>query len=251
MEFYEKDHIYRHNGEIYKSVTSLVSDYKPDKDWEKIAENYAKKNGGTAQSWQDVWNQNRIRSADRGTLYHKTREDEAISEGYISCRTEDGVKYAIDLDTLDGKYTELIIFDPYFKVAGTSDRVIVENKEVSIRDFKTTPEVSYKPKIFAKAGSRGVVPKYKVPLSSLEETDINAYMLQLSCYAYMLERRGYKVGKLTIEQVIFEDPKGPVEDQIVKDIIEHEIKYSKIIAHSALEYYRLSLNKRNNGRRLL
>lgn len=239
MIFDASDHSYIHDGVSYKSATSLLKLYQSDKDWKQIAEAYAKKNGETAEHWRDVWEQNRDRAAARGTLYHYNREQDLIRRGAIVCPEVDGKKHAIDLDNLEGLYSELIIFDPYFKVAGTSDEVLVIDKKVWIRDYKTTDSVSSTPKIFwVKEAGRAKMVKYKAPWGSLAETDTNAYMLQLSIYGYMLERRGYEVQGLTIEQVVFEDPKGPIEAQNVKEIIIHELPYSKVFARAGLDYYR-------------
>jgi hypothetical protein len=248
MIFDASDHSYIHDGVRYKSATSLLKLYEADKDWQKIAEAYAKKNGNTAEHWRDVWDQNRDRSAERGTLYHYNREQDLISKGAIVCPEIDGKKHAIDLDNLEGLYSELIIFDPYFKVAGTSDVVLVENKKVWITDFKTTESVSSTPKMFwVKEAGRAKMVKYKVPWSSIAETDINKYMLQLSIYGFMLERRGYEIMGLKIEQVVYENPKGPVEDQEVKEIITHDIQYSKVLAKAGLDYFRRTSQLKNKA----
>ena len=236
MTFEDSTHTYVHNGEQYTSVTTLVKLFTKQTNWDEVAEKYAQKNGHTAQHWRDVWKANSLRATTKGTRYHKIREDS--TEG-VDCPVIDGLKHAINLDELtDNTYKELIIYDPLFKVAGQIDLLRIKNGTCYITDYKTSKEISNEPKYvhFDRTTKRKVVPHFLSPISVLVETTFNMYALQLSVYAYMLERRGYKIGTLKIEHIIFnsEDP-DDLEPKEIKDIY---MPYYKEHAAAILKYDR-------------
>jgi ATP-dependent exoDNAse (exonuclease V) beta subunit len=239
MVFTDEDHMYVHEGHVYTSVTTLVKQFVKKKDWEVIAEKYAAKNGETAEYWLKKWDDHKRHKAEKGSRYHKIRED--TTEG-IDCPVIDGKKHAIDLKGLDGVYKELIIFDPLYRVAGQIDYLKVTNGLCHIVDYKTSKDISNEAPVvgFNRTTRKPIKPHFLTPISALEETTYNTYALQLSVYAFMLERRGYKIGNLKIEHVLFNT--DDLDDLVPKEIVPYDMPYLKTHAKSILTWNKDSLN---------
>lgn len=225
----------------YMSVTQLISKYKPDKDWQKIAFYYAKKNGGTAEYWLAQWNKTKTEAAEKGTQYHNMREahhGSKAAEDKLVCGntyksvtniTESRYKVAQSLTLLPGQvYSELILWDDEYEVAGQSDEVYcLPDGSIYINDFKTNKKIDKESFFNRKTGFEYM----KNPLHDIQDSNYWHYAIQLSIYAYILERRGYNINKLTIEHV-------------TDDNKFYELPYLKERVHSLLEHYKLEREKK-------
>lgn len=153
---------------------------------------------------EEFWDFKRQIAAYRGTKFHTMMEDEAKANGYIVNpwngevfdlvqweRQYDNSAYPADLADLPaGGYTELLVYDLELNVAGQIDMCFVERvgkkKIVSLGDFKTNRE---------KPETSG--PEYALgPLSHLTDCKHNKYTIQLSMYAYILEKAGFEVQEI-------------------------------------------------------
>lgn len=142
-------------------------------------------------------------SAINGTKFHMDQEDKAYSLGYM-INPYDGKKYTIqekpkltqgfdnlsNIDFLsnlrDGSYSELLIFDEKYRIAGQSDETYIETikgvRYVDIGDHKTNGKV---PKNDAKNGT------CFHPIDHLNDNTYIKYQMQVSMYANMLSRFGF------------------------------------------------------------
>lgn len=190
-------------GNYYTSVTTLIKKYKTF-DKEAVARNYAIKHPEkSAKQWIETWEAIGKESAEYGTKVHKEEEDKVRCEP--NCK--DG-SYQIDgnsirsLDTLldleDGLYPELLIWSNEFKLAGQVDLVKLTDGVVDITDYKTYKKVDLKSFYNPKKGGWTVM---KEPLQGLHDCNYNHAGLQLSMYALLLEKLGYKIGTLTMVHI--------------------------------------------------
>lgn len=74
LRFEEGPHKYYLDDVEYKSVSETIKQFERESDWDMIAENYAKKNGETAEYWKDQWQYNNLSSTMTGTRVHSFLE---------------------------------------------------------------------------------------------------------------------------------------------------------------------------------
>lgn len=232
--FREKDHSYYFEDTRYTSITTLLGNYKPKKDWDKIADNYSKKGvdhvmKGLSKNWQIplkqakemwqdeflqasdqkewvrmMWKKKSDRSLEHGSFFHNFMELQDSKQANYNPIIE-GEKQSISLETLDiGAYLELICFSHLHKLCGQADRVFITEEGTVIRDWKTSLTIDIEPKKFySPVKKRAITEKYMSPLGHLTTNNYITYCLQLSCYAYMLELYGYPCKELWIDHVIW------------------------------------------------
>lgn len=129
--------------------------------------------------------------------------------------------------------TEVRIYDSEYKVAGTIDALFVKGKDVVVMDWKTNKEDikfvagSYKKEwnafrtkkirtdVFNKRST-----KMKAPLNDLYSCKGNLYTMQLSTYAYILERWGFNVQGLILVHI---KPETNSEDDIIYDEFNNRV----------------------------
>ena len=107
-------------------------------------------------------------------------------------------------------------------ICGTSDLpelIDEENKIINIWDYKTNKELSK----YSKYGN------YMLgQLFYIEDCNFNHYTLQLSTYAYLLEKKGYKINELGL--IYFNRNTDKME--------RHPIEYKKDIVMKMIELYK-------------
>ena len=159
-----------------------------------------------------------------GTKIHKQKEEEILAQDGIE--TSSGVRLtaieSCDIDHLkrvkNGVFPELLVYDTEYDIAGQVDLVYKKGKKIIIKDYKTNNEISRE--AFADN-------KMKVPLDNLLDSTFNHYMLQMSLYAWILERQGYEIVEL--ELIHLDRETGDVIDEIevpyVPDLVEKMVKH--------------------------
>jgi len=217
--FNDHDHSYinQNTNNKYTSVTTLVKKYETKKDWYKIAEKYAKDNGQTAAYWLRLWEENKNRAGNSGTIYHK-KQEQLITQGYdyngvkvfgnnsyLSRDSEyDNYSYKTSLSELeDGVYPELLVWNNEFEIAGQVDVAIIKTfnnrRYIYIDDYKTNKEIKmtsdYKDK---RTGRMRRGSNMLPPISHLQDCNYIHYNLQLSIYMYFLECFGFTPAKMRI-----------------------------------------------------
>lgn len=268
VDFNKEKHQYTKQGLIYTSVTKIVSSfchpfdgeywslYKAIKDitiqekgevgwirhkrlvggWKSVVD-YYKKNGSLSnkaiqtrkaeylQSW-DVTGHN---ARTVGTAVHNAREQELTKKKTALSESGDSVVLEVTqgqlLSTQDFKsnriYPELIISNDEFQVAGTSDKVEKIGQLVHVSDYKTSKEIE----------KEAFDNQMMFPPVNLPDCNFYHYTMQLSLYGWMLQEQGYKVGKLTIEQLF-----APKFEK--KDVKFHDLPYRPDLVRPMLEEYR-------------
>jgi hypothetical protein len=167
-----------------------------DKDLETMA-------AAIRQEWKDI--------GDESTNFgHKIHD--VLRQGVSGTSTNLGEHYKMYKDVLgylNGFYnhTEFIIPDEKSNVCGTADVVIQRNRSSSncicdIADYKTNLRkgIVFDSTYTNKFGVKVSNGKFMYgPVAHLEDCNYNQYALQLSLYAYMLERNfNVRIGKLFI-----------------------------------------------------
>lgn len=263
VRFDETSHTYTsEKGDTLISVTTLLKKYVPPFDahyWStyKAIKEVLEKKGIWAQykqecgGWENVvpvtrndktfahraevmevkkrllreWDDNAREAASKGTRFHKMKESTDRSAGTVRHEKLDLPVHPGDsfrsreFDSKDGVFPELLVFDLKLGIAGTADWVVKNAGIVTIKDYKTSGKIP-------REGFQGETLLY--PLEKFPNAKFYIYALQLSLYAYIIQRRGdYKIGGLSIEHV---DPSTgeilavmPVE--YYKDDIERLLKH--------------------------
>ena len=273
IKFVEDTHTYTYGDIKYSSMTGVVASMEEHVDFNQKAEEYVKKHSretilkklseswkitlkDAKERWGDVeftkdtilkiWKDKSDYAKRVGTGYHKFKEDSLIKESrdlgksIYTQREEKGIKYSFDLSKLEsGIYPEMILYDHEHLITGTSDIVIIDGKYIDIEDHKTSEEITTKGTAYFRPElGRKTVKMLMTPLSHLEDINYNHYALQLSGYAYMLERYGYTPRKLQINHVIFENK----DLGIVKEVIPYQMPYLKKEVIAMFKHFK---NKKN------
>jgi hypothetical protein len=195
-------------GRLYKSVSSLISDYKQPFEPHKVMangktliENYVYKNGGTVNSQLGAWDEKRDYACDRGHAFHSLKELAVISSSYY--RANDQLLPVRNISYLwniigegrfsmlpPGVYTEMLLWNYTARIAGTADLVIIyPDRTFSIKDYKTNGEFrteAYQNRLM------------KPPFHNHYDCHMGYYTAQLSFYAWMLIQYGYRLRDLEL-----------------------------------------------------
>lgn len=148
------------------------------------------------QNILDEWDNENRRSCERGTKIHEELENSFYANpnnislkkfgigGKFECKKD----YS-ELDLEYGVYPEYLISreseDGILRIAGQVDLIVKSGNEISIIDHKTNKKIDQKS--FYNTKTRSSV-KMKYPLNTLDDTNFWHYTLQLSTYAWMLQK---------------------------------------------------------------
>lgn len=237
------------SNEQYISVTTLLKKLEQPKDWNEIAEKYAKKHGETAQYWQQKWKEKGEIAASRGTLIHNYFENKYYNEPQelpvLAAHTDDSsFKKSIELKNLEpGIYPELLIYSNKYKIAGQSDLVkIYSDKTFIIEDYKTDKVINFESgSYYSPKHKRSMKTMLSYPVNHLDECNWNKYQLQLSIYAFLLEQYGFKNKGLQINHIITDRDESDLikldseGNPIILEINNYKCDYLKSEAKSILK----------------
>lgn len=176
-----------------KSLQSLKKFDKSILDLYDISENDFNRE---QQRILDEWEEKNRSACDRGTKIHADLERSFYDSGDNVSLKKFGIggkfvckKNYNTLDLKTGVYPEYLIHfstqDGILNVAGQIDLLIKDGNDLIIGDFKTNSEI--KQRGFFDQTKRSTN-KMLYPLNNLEDCNYSAYNLQLSLYAYMLQR---------------------------------------------------------------
>ena len=148
------------------------------------------------QAILDEWDAENRRSCERGTKIHADLEnsfyvkkkDIDISKFQIGGKFE-CVKDKTELDLEYGIYPEYLIHrvseDGKLRLAGQIDLLVKKGNKITICDWKTNKKIDTKS--FFDQKSRSSL-KMKYPLNNIEDSNYWHYTLQLSTYAWMVQK---------------------------------------------------------------
>ena len=148
------------------------------------------------QAILDAWDNEKRISCERGTKIHAELENSFYNKpknislskyeigGKFECR-----KDYTDLDLENAVYPEYLIHrvspDGKLCIAGQIDLLVKKGNNIIVGDYKTNKEI--KMKSFFDSRTKSSV-KMKFPLNNLDDTNYWHYCLQLSTYAWMLQK---------------------------------------------------------------
>ena len=148
------------------------------------------------QAILDSWDEENRKSCERGTKIHadfensfyKKKKNIDISKFQIGGKFECRKDYT-DLDLENAVYPEYLIHrvspDGKLCIAGQIDLLVKKGNNIIIGDYKTNKEI--KMKSFFDSKTKSSV-KMKFPLNNLDDVNYWHYCLQLSTYAWMLQK---------------------------------------------------------------
>lgn len=148
------------------------------------------------QAILDAWDEENRKSCERGTKIHsdlensfyKKKKDIDISKfqigGKFTCE-----KDRTELDLECGIYPEYLISrvseDGKLRIAGQIDLLVKKGNKITICDWKTNRKIETKS--FFNQKTKSSV-KMKYPLNNIEDVNYWHYTLQLSTYAWMIQK---------------------------------------------------------------
>jgi hypothetical protein len=243
-------------GLIYKSVSSIISQYKQPFDPHRVTENkktilenFIDKNGGTAEQHLTAWDNHRDWACEKGHAFHSLKELIVNARGIFV--TMEGVELPvrnIELvwqavgegrfdKLLPGVYTELVMWNLITRTAGTADVVIVyPDRTFDILDYKTNGKFQTRPwwdKV-TKTNRRMKYPCFEQP-----DCHLGHYTVQLNIYAWFLIQFGLKPRNLRIlhYDIPTEDVPSIVQDGILPEIepTSYEIDYNPTLTKTIMD----------------
>ena len=150
----------------------------------------------TQQGILDEWAKENAISCERGTKIHAELEHALYKQkknidlkkyeigGKFECRQD-----YTDLDLEEAIYPEYLIHyiskDKTFAVAGQIDLLVKKGNHLIIGDYKTNKKIEQKGFFNTKTKS---TTKMKFPLNALDDVNYNHYTMQLSTYAWIMQK---------------------------------------------------------------
>lgn len=160
------------------------------------------------QSILDAWDLENRNSCERGTKIHaelenslyKKKQNIDLSKYQIGGKFE-CIKDHNELDLENGVYPEYLISrvsdDGKLRIAGQIDLLVKRGNKIIIGDYKTNKKIDMKSFFDSKTKSST---KMKYPLNNLDDCNYNHYCLQLSTYAWMIQKYnpGFEIEDLVL-----------------------------------------------------
>lgn len=194
---------------MYKSLEKLI----PKEDWKTISKTFRDKmkipedvftmydfsKEDAIKGQQDIldeWQKTNEESCTRGTAIHAELENSFYKMGANCTLKKFGIggKFVCDkgrtkLDLEDGVYPEYLISrvsdDGILRLAGQIDLLVKKGHHYTIIDHKTNKSIDKKG--YYNSATRTTA-KMKYPLNNLEDCNYSHYNLQLSTYAWMVQK---------------------------------------------------------------
>ena len=150
----------------------------------------------TQQDILDAWDEENRKSCERGTKIHEELENSFYkkSKGISLQKFGIGGKFECkkdypELDLEYGVYPEYLIYresdDGILRIAGQVDLIIKSGNDIYIIDHKSNKKIEQKGGFNTSTRSTS---KMKYPLNNLDDCNFYHYTLQLSTYAWMLQK---------------------------------------------------------------
>lgn len=193
---------------------------------------------------QNTWKKTKEDSCIRGTKIHLEKEN-----AFYDKKIQDISKYnfggkinltgdficeqnKFDLSINRGIFPEFLVHfttkDNLLKIAGQIDLLIKDGNDLIIVDHKTNKKLNFKSGVDFNT-KRNATMLY--PINNLMDCNMMHYTMQLSLYAYMLQRinSDFNIKKLMIIHYDHENNTNYYELDYLKDEVERMLKYYKKI----------------------
>lgn len=218
----------KEKGAIWKSK-------KIPKDFLEVYNISEKELNKVQQDILDEWAEiNRV-SCERGTKIHSKLENSFYNAGSNITLKKFGIggkfeckKDYTDLDLEYGIYPEYLIYYDNPKInlhiAGQIDLLVKNGNDIHIIDHKSNRKIDTKG--FYNSSTR-TSEKLKYPLVTLDNCNFNVYQLQLSTYAWMLQKINpdFVIKSLTLNHYDHEGNNTLYPCQYLKDDVEKMLKH--------------------------
>ena len=179
----------KEKGGIWKS-------HKIQKDFLEVYDISEQELNKVQQDILDEWDVINKQSCERGTKIHAQLENSFYNAGSNITLKKFGIggkfsckKGYTELDMDYGIYPEYLIYYDNPKIglhiAGQIDLLVKNNNDITIIDHKSNRKIDLKG--FYNSSTR-TTEKLKYPLGTLDNCNFNIYQLQLSTYAWMLQK---------------------------------------------------------------
>lgn len=186
----------------------------------------AKKKGVAKEDILKEWEDKKNSSIIRGNIIHDAIEQYNKS-GIVTDESMAHLVKGISEFFLGYKesYDEVTLYSKKHKIAGKTDKICYRGKNIfDVFDYKTNERKGIE--YFSKY-NQYLLP----PLQHLQDCNYNEYAVKISAYAYMLELRGYGIGKLAI---IYIPPTKDKENPVYREI---PVPYMKMEVEALFGYY--------------
>ena len=230
VTFNEEAHSYTADlsGKKYISATTLIGKFKQKFDTIAVSTAYAAKNGNTPEYWQAQWANTSKIACDKGTKFHKRKEDAMLADGAVTVNKRVIPVHITEVlkqasynyqDIPDGVYPEMLLWNHYFESAGLTDILTVEGNYFDIDDYKTNKKIDKTSFRHPKTGYKKIL----FPLQHIQDCNFKHYELQLSFYAFMFEQLSGK----TCRSICFHHHPPQVDNPLeaVEEGIRYDCKY--------------------------
>jgi len=180
--FEKEDHTYEHlpSGEMWKGITSLISEYTEDFDADGIATFVAQREGTTKEKILDQWKRKGQRAIKYGNQVHDMIEDyNNIGDVPEDDANFDAYLEAIEEMGLEPVCSEWVIYDERIKRASAIDGVYHLDGKLVIVDYKTNESISKLFKVYKNQ-------TFFYPISELPDCKFFKYTIQLNIYHKIL-----------------------------------------------------------------
>ena len=179
-----------------KEKGGIWKNHKIPKDFLEVCNISESELNKVQQDILDEWAETNRVACERGTKIHAQLENGFYKAGSNITLNKFGIggkftckKNYTDLDLEYGVYPEYLIYYDNPKIdlhiAGQIDLIVKNGNDIWIIDHKTNAKIDTKG--FYNSGTRST-DKMKYPLGNLDECNFNHYQLQLSTYAWMLQK---------------------------------------------------------------
>ena len=144
----------------------------------------------------DDWDEENRRACERGTKIHSDLEQSFYKEAHNISLSKYGIggkfeckKDYPELDLEYGVYPEYLIYresdDKILRIAGQIDLLVKSGNEITLVDYKTNKKIDLKSGFNTSTKSNV---KMLYPLNNLQDCNFYHYSMQLSTYAWMLQK---------------------------------------------------------------
>lgn len=219
ISFYEKEHKYICDGEIFTSATSLIKKGFPEFERMKIAKAISERDKIPVEEILAKWDNITQSAIEHGNRVHRYLEASLLgvekeSEGLTNKMVE-GLDRIVTVIQRDFELIspEKIVFCPDLKISGTMDLLAKRKGSDSyvILDWKSS-KVIEKDNPYSKFGT-GI-------FANIPDNNFGHYSLQLALYREILLREGYLPEGTNIECIIVHIPiaeEGRYAKHVIKD----------------------------------
>lgn len=240
---FDKDFVSRYKAlekllpaDIWKKERgSIWKNHKIPKDFLEVYDINESELNKIQQDILDEWQQITQEACERGTKIHRELENSFYKAGSNVNLQKFGIggkfqckKDYSDLDLEYGVYPEYLIYydspTPDLHIAGQIDLLIKNGNNIILGDHKSNRELNFKG--FYNSSTK-TTKKMKYPLGNLDDCNFNAYQLQLSTYAWMLQKinPNFNIERLFINHYDHEGNNKIYEVQYLKNEVEKMLKH--------------------------